>query len=244
MPPKSILKKTQSPNLQGDIVHTSRAESTDVSSKQREVAVHHAQLLQQRKNVEAANLSAIEELMDFPSDSSAGAAHPSSSDMVRFKHLVQSFQPSDYNELLQERNCIDKCGYVFCPRTRRIEPGRGSVRLQAGGRDNTKFLSAKQVEMWCSDACARRALYIKVQLSEQPAWERSGGFTSPIELLDQYGQEALESKVGQHTVGDADDDAALAKAVEELALERGEQKDSRKPTAVMRETVNERTRAT
>jgi hypothetical protein len=30
----------------------------------------------------------------------------------------------------------------------------------------------EKLEMWCSDECAERALYIRVQLAEEPVWER------------------------------------------------------------------------
>ncbi|KAL9092024.1 MAG: hypothetical protein Q9159_001022 [Coniocarpon cinnabarinum] len=174
------------------------------NDKHREIAVHHAQLLQQRKDVEAANLAAIEELMHYPTDGRSDTVHPSASDVARFRDLVRNFQPSDYAALFEERNCLDRCG----------------------------FLSGKQVDMWCSDACARRALYIKVQLNAQPAWERIYNYTQPIELFDEGNHDKLETEIGQHRVGDADDDKALDVAMQKLAIERGEATGSVKKTTL------------
>ena len=240
MPPKSILKsKKQAPSSSDSVLHISGKSGTSITEKHRQTAIHHAQLLQQRKDIETANLAAMEELMEFPTDSSTDAAYPHQGDVIRFEQLITLFQPSDYDELFTERNCMDKCGYVFCPRPRRQYPDRGVVHLAAGGKHNTKFLSAKHVEIWCSDACARRALYTKVQMNEQPAWERIGGHAQRIELLDETGQATLQQKLGQHKVGDADDNQRLGEAIEALALERGEQRSSSKPNEVMTNSVEE-----
>lgn len=39
--------------------------------------------------------------------------------------------------------------------------------------------------MWCSDACAERALYIRVQLVQEPVWERRGAETRELVLLEE-----------------------------------------------------------
>lgn len=47
------------------------------------------------------------------------------------------------------------------------------------------IVETKEVEKWCSDRCARRALYIKVQLNETAAWERIGLESIVIDLMEE-----------------------------------------------------------
>jgi hypothetical protein len=35
-----------------------------------------------------------------------------------------------------------------------------------------KIVPREKLEMWCSDSCAKRAMYVRVQLAEDPVWER------------------------------------------------------------------------
>lgn len=65
-------------------------------------------------------------------------------------------------------------------------------------------------------------MFIKVQLSETPAWERIGGQTTPIQVLDEGAEELLEEKMVQDKVVKKPLETAMA----ELALERGETKSS------------------
>lgn len=51
-----------------------------------------------------------------------------------------------------------------------------------------KVVPKEQIEKWCSDECAERAMYIRVQLVEQPAWERGAvgrGQAEQILLLEE-----------------------------------------------------------
>ncbi|KAK5241376.1 hypothetical protein LTR16_009447, partial [Cryomyces antarcticus] len=103
MAPKSVLKKRVSSPL---------AEPTPIAStlsprdqRNLDLALHHARLIQEQKDIEAQILSAIEELIDFPVSSPASA-----SDIAAFKTLLQPFQPSDFDSIVEERQAADKCG--------------------------------------------------------------------------------------------------------------------------------------
>ena len=238
---KPILKNGQSQGFTKDYPHASRSDTANVTHKHREVAIHHAKILQHRKDVEAANILSLEELMYFPTEPDADPISPASPDLARLRLLIRSFQPSDYDELFRERNCLEKCGYVFCPHRRRQEHGRGKVRLQAQGRDRTRFLSAEHVEMWCSDECARRALFIKVQLDEQPAWERSSCNMKPIQLLDEGGQCTSHTRKGDHMIDENTDESQdFEKVMGDLVVERGEQAQSARAKIVLAERLRER----
>lgn len=96
----------------------------------------------------------------------------------------------------------------------------------SGKAKDFRVVRKEELEKWCSEACARRALYVKVQLSETPAWERGASTVgSRIDLLD-------EPKSGEDTVMegierlnlDGDGEASERKGKEErdLARERGD----------------------
>src|SRR4051794_2183759 len=174
--PKSILKKPIYP-------------AAKVSSKEdrdREVALYHANLLQHRKDIELEILLSTETLIDYPlATAPFNASNPSAADALQFKILLRHFQPSDYDALILERNINDHCGYTLCPNPKATDGAAGKYRLigKYGKAKDFKVVEKAEVEKWCSEACAKRALYVRVQLSESPAWEREN-YGSDVDLLD------------------------------------------------------------
>ncbi|KAH9883161.1 hypothetical protein J1614_000017 [Plenodomus biglobosus] len=232
MPPKSILKKTAT------AVSTNAPPArTAPNPRHLDVAIHHANILEERKRVEAAVLDAIITLMDFPLTPNADATRPSASDAQLFVERVKLFQPADYDALIEERNISDKCGYALCSNPRM--KARSTARKQFIDTDRgVEIVDRKVLEVWCSNDCAKRALYVKVQLNEEPAWLRQAGYGDTIELMVDNSEEAdralplrLKQDDGVANANEDDDDdddvAAAWKAQEEamadLALERGEQ---------------------
>ena len=69
----------------------------------------------------------------------------------------------------------------------------------------------EKLEMWCSDECAERAMYIRVQLAEEPVWERRADDTRAKNIL------LLE-------------EARAAKAEKEKAKGKGKDKSSSSTT--------------
>ncbi|KAL9099495.1 MAG: hypothetical protein Q9163_005011 [Psora crenata] len=159
--PRSILKKPFVP-LESQPSAPSSERNT------REIALYHANLIKQRKEVEAQILTATEALLEFPTSTNADPAKPSIEDVVFIKDSLRSFQPSDYDTLIEERNINTLCG---------ILPIRGK------GTDTLKFVERKSLEKWCSDICGKRALFIKAQLNEEPAWTRRPGIDGGVVLL-------------------------------------------------------------
>jgi hypothetical protein len=176
--PKSILKKASYP-----------ATTSSKEDREREIALYHANLIQQRKDIELNILLSTETLIDYPlAKSPYDASNPSPADAREFKQLLRPFQPTDYDELIQERNINEKCGYTLCPRHRVKDGSGGKYRLIGtnGKAKDFKVVQKEELEKWCSEACAKRALYVRVQLSESPAWEReAAGSTVNIDLLDE-----------------------------------------------------------
>lgn len=144
------------------------------------IALHHAHRIQAQKDTEALILDRILELVSFPSSPDADPAAPSPDDANAFKAALAPFQPADYDNLILERNIEGLCGYGLCPREHRKENAKGTYRITwgakgtgPGGRGREmNIVPREKLEMWCSDACAERAMYIRVQLAQEPVWER------------------------------------------------------------------------
>lgn len=208
------------------------------------IALHHAHRIQSRKDAEALILDRILELVSFPSSSSADPAAPSVEDAKAFKAALRPFQPSDYDNLILERNIEGLCGYGLCPRENRKEDPKVKNRIVygpkgsgPGGRGREmRIVPKEKLEMWCSEECAERAMYVKVQLQEQPVWERSAcdGEIQDFSLLEearsrmQKGKERIRTSdnVGEaaHQLGNLhlDQGGDNSSNMRELALERGD----------------------
>lgn len=228
---KSIVKK----NPPTSPAPLSSAPPTARDERNRELALHHAHLLQQRKDVEALILEATETLLDFPSSAASESSKPSPADAARVKDLLKPFQPTDYDSLLEERNIDGKCGYVLCPLPHRVENTTARFRIildREKGANGMKVVEKNQLERWCSEDCGRRALYIRVQLSEVPAWTRAGGMGGKIEL---YGED-ITNQSSQSTMHDVKD---LTSQLKQLAIERGGRRGNRISSDLMNLSVLE-----
>lgn len=228
MPPKSILKNS---------TVSTNDPTTPTAPNQRhlDVAIHHATLLEQRKKVEKEVLDSIITLMDFPSSATTDSKRPAPFDAAQFRQLIIPFQPSDYDSLIEERNIAGKCGYTLCPCPKR-KVRSGAKKYFIDTEKGVEIVDTKLLETWCSDDCARRALYVKVQLNEEPAWMRQGGYGDKIELMVENTEEhhkALPLRLKKEPVAlpktetTEEDDlvaawAARDDAMASLALERGE----------------------
>ena len=218
------------------ILKTAISSTSNTSSREdryKETALYHAQLLQQRKDIEALILASTEALLELPSLPAADPARPRLQDITLVKNSLKSFQPSDYDALIEERNINKQCGYVLCPRPNRHEDTKARYRIlhsKGRGPDNVKFIPRQALERWCSDDCGKRALYIKVQVSEEPAWTRIGSLGGDILLLEneQNDQKQLEDdstlieELRSLDLG-LEEDEVVAR-MKALAIERGDGK--------------------
>ena len=224
--PKSILKKPPTIDKVSSIPAARSRED-----RIRETALYHANLIQHRKDIEALVLKSTETLLDLPSLPPSNPVNPSSEDALTVKRLLRPFQTSDYDALIEERNIDNKCGYVLCPRSNKFEDNKARFRIlqsAAKGADAFKVVESQMLEKWCSDQCAKRALYIRVQLNEEPAWKRADNFGSDIVLLedtltaeqDQVAKARSTGGLEKLEVGPGED--RVMAAMKELAVERGD----------------------
>ncbi|KAL9001488.1 MAG: hypothetical protein Q9169_000063 [Polycauliona sp. 2 TL-2023] len=228
-PPKSILKPSS-------VVTKDSPSPSNISREERnrQLALHHAHLIQYRKDIESLIQTAIENLLDLPTSSTTSPSEPSLADQSTAKEALRPFQPSDYDSLIEERNINCKCGYIFCPRENRKQNKHSKYRILTGR--GFRVVESKELERWCSDECGRMALYLKVQLSDEPAWTREWEECKPLELYSDGGQ---SSRAGSqplvHTEG-LNKDHTMAIRLKDLAIERGDKDD--KMTASARVAVD------
>lgn len=190
--------------------------------KDRETALYHANLIQQRKDLELEILLSLEQLIDFPlAGPPYNASNPSPSDAAAFKHYLRIFQPSDYDAMIEERNIDKRCGYALCPKPK-PEGSGGKYRIlgMRGKAKDFRVVEKEEVERWCSDACGKRALYVKVQLNESPAWERES-LLSDVDLLDEPKSEEGVVLGGLGRLQLAEGESKVRNS-SDLALERGD----------------------
>lgn len=200
----------------------------------RTVAIHHATLLQTRKDTEAAILDNLFALIDLPQHTSHPASSPHPADIAAFNELLRPFQPSDYDDLITERNLADdRCGYALCPNRRRRFKGAGTYKMVNKGRKDFDIVETRELERWCSTECTRRALWVKVQLNETAAWERVGLPELKVELYPEKdadkAQQSAAAAAGTAASGKLEswaptrmeqgEDGTLAKDVANLRLE-------------------------
>lgn len=94
------------------------------------------------------------------------------------------------------------------------------MRTETAKRD-LKFVPSSKFDMWCSKDCAKRAKYIRIQLSELPAWERTEGTKNRYNLLGLLDDDTSSIKKPKFQTDIVADDKRAA--MTELARERGEQ---------------------
>lgn len=215
-PRKGILKKPARSEAEGVPAVHSRRQRTEEDNA--EIARKHAAILQQRRELETAIFLDIERLTEFPllRTPPYNAAHPAPDDAAAFLRLVRVFQPGDYDDLIEERNTCGLCGYALCAKPRKTFGPGGTWKLVHSGRHDFGIVRKEELEKWCSAACARRALYIKVQLNETAAWERVGIPDIQVELFPEE-DEKSKGKGKQNEAAAAAAPTAEAQLAQELA---------------------------
>jgi len=211
--PKSILKRSST--RPDPTPQPPRPTPRDL--RNRELALEQAHIIQQRKNIESSILAALEILLDFPPSPNSDPACPSTADVAYVKEHLKLVQPADYDSLVEERGINGNCGYVLCPRLHRVEDTSARYRILRSGRDRgngMKVVERKDLERWCSDECGKMALYLRVQLSEVPAQQRTRD--ARVHIFGEGGK-------GGGPYGTREDQvAAVTNGLQQLAIERGE----------------------
>ncbi|ETN47133.1 uncharacterized protein HMPREF1541_01323 [Cyphellophora europaea CBS 101466] len=187
----------------------------------RETAVRHARILEDQKRVKAQVTDLILECFDLPSKPDVGPVNPIPADAKIFGKALSLFQPTDFDELVSERNIDDRCGYALCPKpNQKARNGGNKVWNGKGGKD-FRLIDRAVVERWCSDSCKARGEFVKGQLSTEPAWLRDVTDTK-VTLLDDVKNTADLSMAIRDMSIDATAKDDITAKLKELSLERGD----------------------
>lgn len=218
VPARSILKQqtTQSKPAVSD----EQKAKAERDRKNLGIALHHANKIQSRKDIEASILSNIETLLEIPI-----SGIPTAVEASQFVTYITSFQPSDFDSLVEERTIDGKCGYSLCA---------NQPRSTTLGPSATWKLKGQGAEHYCSNACFKKALYVKTQLSTVPAWERQPGEQPQIALHE---DDACLFRVADHR----ENIQPYSRSNDmDLAQERGEKPGAFRPNQVMTDNIVEK----
>jgi len=234
-PIKSILKKQsthkESPFFSPDDYNLTRPQSipapkTDEEAIALRTALHHANLLEDKKRLQREVIQSIELLSLLPDISFPPSLLPPSASAyldqdprMAFCQRVSLFQTSDYISLLQERTINSLCSYALCP-----NPPR-SLALFPSSRSKLSFLASRirsehsresdknmnrllehdiTIDQFCSNLCAQRAMYVLAQLRSTPCWERQSWSAADnsgvVKLLDNYPSDTRIENDNRETV--------------------------------------------
>lgn len=144
-------------------------------------------MLEEKKKLKSRILDLILEAYDLPRDPASSPAQVTSSDVQIFKTGLALFQPSDFDDLVRERNIDDRCGYALCPKPNQKVPGGGERVWNRKGGQDFRIVDRAELEKWCSRECGERGAFIRAQLSTEPAWLREDQ-NENVSLLDEMRQ--------------------------------------------------------
>jgi hypothetical protein len=246
-------------------------DNSSTNDRSRSTAMKHAYNLEHQKSMRNRVLDLIVDVVDLPSKPDSDPAHPLASDAALFKRGLHLFQPSDFDDVVLERNIYDKCGYGLCPRPNLKVGGNSQNRIIWGKRSGPAFtiVPKADLEKWCSKECEERALFVRIQLGKEPAWLREEPI-GDIKLLDEARQGNITAdlansmgalniegtmsagpgtahdlrKVTPERRGKHSERDQAVERLKALSLERGEQYDSTRVAAVMEIVEKENTQAT
>ncbi|KAI0150461.1 Rtr1/RPAP2 family-domain-containing protein [Xylariaceae sp. FL1272] len=219
--PKGILKKPSSnPAIAG-------TDHDKPKPSPRDIATQHAQIIHSRHALEDQISESLITLSKYPLSRGPAysAATPPPADAETFRNLIRLYQPSDYDDLIEERNANNLCGYTLCSLPRSRVTSGGTFKLVNYGRKDFNIVPTKELEKWCSQKCAKRAMYVKVQLSETAAWERAGVESIRIDLFE---EETPVDDIARGVEGMSLEAQKSARNARDLALERGDKMNNGK----------------
>ncbi|KKY21509.1 hypothetical protein UCRPC4_g03613 [Phaeomoniella chlamydospora] len=220
------------------------SEEAPQESQIRATAIRHAKLIQEQKDIQNNVLDNIIAFVDLPSTSDADPANPLTADVASFKRGLRTFQQRDYDDLITERNISDKCGYTLCHRPKKKDETTATDRILWGEKGTElKIVPRAELEKWCSQKCAERAMFVRVQLNESPAWV-VGAKKEDIILLDEARPKGQPKTSEQPTksLAPSKQDVALADGIRQLAIRDGLNAEDEEALRRIQQLVRERGR--
>jgi hypothetical protein len=172
--------------------------ATQHNPRHLETALYHARILQHRKDVENKIFECLEKVIDYPLSEDAQSESPLQSEVDEVTQLLQLFRPADFEDLVDERRMAARCGYPLCAQPPFKPKAEGRYRIVKTSKGSgIAAVPKEKFESWCSPTCARRCVYLKGQLSNEPAWTRQEGRVQNLSFLigDPKEGKAIYSKI-------------------------------------------------
>ena len=186
----------------------------------RNIALRHAFDIEDKKRLQNQITDLVIECFDLPTNNATEedtdtSKPPVQSDFRVFKNALILFQSSDFDDLVYERNVDSRCGYALCGKPNRKFGTSVKVWNGKSGKD-FQIVPREELEKWCSEECARKAAFVRGQLSTEPAWVRSEPY--PVVKLPEDPQQPVKD----NEPVDVSEDANITERMRLLALERGD----------------------
>ncbi|KAI9800877.1 MAG: hypothetical protein M1825_003660 [Sarcosagium campestre] len=219
-PLKSILKPSKA-TVHSSIDAPIRPRPASPTSRHRAIALDHARDIQFRKDVETLIFDSICTLLSYPPHDP-----PTPGDVQEVEKQLALFTRTDYDALVEERNIDGRCGYALCSRPRQLQNTTARFRIlgKTGKGEKLHVVPTKAMERWCSDDCARRMAYLRVQLAEEPAWARAEDAQPKLHIMNE--ERKVNQKVMPQSLEEAPagaDKPALESKLEQPQEQRQEQ---------------------
>jgi len=97
-----------------------------------------------------------------------------------FRSAAFYLNASYYNDVVEERGCIDICGYPLCQK----EVKKKSQKYHISTRHN-KVFDITERKKFCSNTCFKSSEYYKEQILTSPLWLREPSDQDPVVFYDE-----------------------------------------------------------
>jgi hypothetical protein len=101
-------------------------------------------------------------------------------DKVTMTEAARYIQPTGYDEVIEERNVEDWCGYPMCSNKRQNITSKYKISLS-----ERKVFDQTELSLFCSVDCLQRSRFYAAQLSDIPVWSRDSAWPD-VEVIEMH----------------------------------------------------------
>ncbi|KAG2184120.1 hypothetical protein INT44_009135, partial [Umbelopsis vinacea] len=101
-------------------------------------------------------------------------------DKATMIEAARYIQPAGYEDVIEERNVEDWCGYPMCSNKRQTMNSKYKISLS-----ERKVFDQTELSTFCSIDCLQRSKFYAAQLSDLPIWSRDVGWVD-VEVIEMH----------------------------------------------------------
>ena len=101
-------------------------------------------------------------------------------DKATMIEAARYIQPTGYEDVIEERNIEDWCGYPMCSNKRQTMNSKYKISLS-----ERKVFDQTELSTFCSIDCLQRSKFYAAQLSDIPVWSRDVGWPD-VEVIEMH----------------------------------------------------------